>query len=351
MYTKHKSIANRYLYDPLNRLTVAHSGQRFYNGTRIATEIQNNRKTCFFEHEAVPLAELQLGEAVTLLATDQQASVLNNVSSALGQPQSYSPYGYHPTTNGLLNLQGFNGEQPDPMTGHYLLGQGYRAYNSQLMRFNSPDSLSPFGKGGLNTYMYCFGNPVKYSDPTGHAPFFKSVRSFFGRFSSSPVKGIKQPFTLVTANRYLLTSEKIPADYFPDAHILSLSGLSDSVGLNISKANRFSGKVNEYLDPVVAGSIANEKLIKMVAGFNSEYHNIIKRRGTFLRTREAVQWSGVLKLERKVSAAFNALDKGIYKDIIFSDLLPERQVTVMFIRDRSNAMRSRFERTTTIRQS
>ncbi len=54
------------------------------------------------------------------------------------------------------------------MTGYYLLGNGYRAFNPVLMRFNSPDSLSPFGKGGLNAYAYCAGDPVNRVDPTGH---------------------------------------------------------------------------------------------------------------------------------------------------------------------------------------
>ncbi|RMV69560.1 hypothetical protein ALP05_02115 [Pseudomonas caricapapayae] len=64
-------------------------------------------------------------------------------------------------------LPGFNGELLDSITGHYLLGNGYRAYNPVLMRFNSPDSLSPFGKGGLNAYAYCAGDPVNRSDPDG----------------------------------------------------------------------------------------------------------------------------------------------------------------------------------------
>ncbi|MCU6375056.1 hypothetical protein [Morganella morganii] len=35
------------------------------------------------------------------------------------------------------------------MSGSYHPGNGYRAYNPVLMRFNCPDSLSPFGGGGL----------------------------------------------------------------------------------------------------------------------------------------------------------------------------------------------------------
>ncbi|POQ04291.1 MULTISPECIES: RHS repeat-associated core domain-containing protein [Pseudomonas syringae group] len=65
------------------------------------------------------------------------------------------------------SLPVFNGELLDSITGHYLLGNGDRAYNPVLMRFNSPDSLSPFGKGGLNAYAYCGGDPVNRTDPDG----------------------------------------------------------------------------------------------------------------------------------------------------------------------------------------
>ncbi|OZY58229.1 hypothetical protein CJF39_16980, partial [Pseudomonas lundensis] len=59
MNSSRKYIANRYLYDPLDRLTGAHSSQRFYNGVRIATEIEEERITCFFEHEGMPLGMLR----------------------------------------------------------------------------------------------------------------------------------------------------------------------------------------------------------------------------------------------------------------------------------------------------
>ncbi|MEE1921319.1 RHS repeat-associated core domain-containing protein [Pseudomonas sp. 148P] len=64
---------------------------------------------------------------------------------------------------------GFDGQFLESRTGHYLLGNGYRGYNPVLMRFNQPDSWSPFGSGGLNPYQYCLGDPVNHRDPTGHA--------------------------------------------------------------------------------------------------------------------------------------------------------------------------------------
>jgi RHS repeat-associated protein len=108
-----------------------------------------------------------------LLATDQQRSVLH-ILNANSQPKPivYSPYGHRHPENGWLGLLGFNGERPDPVTGYYLLGNGYRAYNPVLMRFNSPDNMSPFGKGGFNSYGYCSSDPINQTDPTGHATKF-----------------------------------------------------------------------------------------------------------------------------------------------------------------------------------
>jgi len=63
---------------------------------------------------------------------------------------------------------GFNGETLDPVTGNYMLGNGYRAYNPTLIRFMSQDSLSPFAEAGINAYQYCSGDPINRSDPSGH---------------------------------------------------------------------------------------------------------------------------------------------------------------------------------------
>ncbi|WP_215796703.1 RHS repeat-associated core domain-containing protein [Paludibacterium yongneupense] len=68
----------------------------------------------------------------------------------------------------LAAIPGFNGERQDPAGTHYHLGNGYRAYSPTLMRFTCPDSLSPFGAGGINPYAYCDGDPINLADPSGH---------------------------------------------------------------------------------------------------------------------------------------------------------------------------------------
>lgn len=81
----------------------------------------------------------------------------------------YSPYGYSARATRDISLIGFNGE-PNDCTGFYLLGQGYRAYSPLLMRFLSPDTLSPFNAGGINAYAYCKADPINFADPTGEKP-------------------------------------------------------------------------------------------------------------------------------------------------------------------------------------
>jgi RHS repeat-associated protein len=63
---------------------------------------------------------------------------------------------------------GFTGAYLDVVTSAYPLGNGYRWYLPSLMRFNFPDDLSPFDAGGINPYVYCAGDPINRSDPTGH---------------------------------------------------------------------------------------------------------------------------------------------------------------------------------------
>jgi len=86
--------------------------------------------------------------------------------------------GYPATRCGAPGHLGYDGQYHERGTGWQLLGNGYRAYSATLMRFNSPDSLSPFGEGGINSYAYVGGDPVNKADPTWHFP--ASIGIFLG---------------------------------------------------------------------------------------------------------------------------------------------------------------------------
>jgi RHS repeat-associated protein len=179
MSTSSLKILCRYQYDPLDRLTGVGlleraSTQRFYQEYHLTTELGEQTQRTIIRHEARPLAQQQSTAGVTesrLFASDQAHSVLHTLAQTNPQQLTYTAYGHHPAESGLSRVLGFNGECPDAITGHYLLGQGTRSFNPVLMRFNSPDELSPFGKGGINPYTYCGGDPINFSDPTGNVKF------------------------------------------------------------------------------------------------------------------------------------------------------------------------------------
>jgi RHS repeat-associated protein len=113
--------------------------------------------------------------SIALLVTDQSTSVLCVPRIGFDHPAAYCPFGYHHLSVGISS--GFNGHIIEKLTANYLLGNGYRTYNPALRRFHRPDSLCPFGRGGLNSYAYCGAEPVNRSDPTGRAfSLFRSSR-------------------------------------------------------------------------------------------------------------------------------------------------------------------------------
>ncbi|MCD5974438.1 RHS repeat-associated core domain-containing protein [Pseudomonas quasicaspiana] len=177
-----------YRYDALDRLigvepVGAPASTRVYRDGRITTQLEGGQQHSLMESGGHVLAQsTHSGSTVvnSLLGCDQQGSVLQSVTGNQIQRSVYTPYGGGANEGGLQSLLGFNGEQPDPVTGCYLLGNGYRAYNPVLMRFHSPDTMSPFDSGGVNPYAYCVGDPVNMTDPTGHFSFKKFFKALLG---------------------------------------------------------------------------------------------------------------------------------------------------------------------------
>ncbi|PWB36048.1 hypothetical protein DCO48_00960 [Pseudomonas sp. SDI] len=170
-----KASGCRYRYNPLDQLTASERlglvTQRFYRAKQAVTELSATARRSLVQADNQLLALQQWGgasEGSALLASDGHRSVLH-AQGAVGQALSYSPYGYRWRTEAQGDLPGFNGEFPESVSGHYLLGD-YRLLNSAIMRFHSPDSLSPFRNGGLNPYAYALGDPINHVDPDGHKP-------------------------------------------------------------------------------------------------------------------------------------------------------------------------------------
>ncbi|MEG1040366.1 MAG: RHS repeat-associated core domain-containing protein, partial [Pseudomonas sp.] len=102
----------------------------------------------------------------TLLGHDAQGSARIEADNQVRYRQ-YSAHGSE-HKNAANSDYGFAGERREPLSGWYIPA-GYRPYDPLLMIFLSPDSESPFGRGGLNAYAYCAGDPVNRVDPDGHS--------------------------------------------------------------------------------------------------------------------------------------------------------------------------------------
>jgi RHS repeat-associated protein len=174
-------VITKFSYDALDRLVSSkpigeapiHS---FYNRDHLCTEQQGRRSFSVFRSTDNLHAQQKVEDdckCIALLATDLQRSILIEIDGTRYEPFAYSPYGYRHPVVVMNSLLAFNGEPPNDVTGHYLLGNGRRAFNPVLMRFNSPDRLSPFGRGGLNAFAYCKGDPINFNDPSGQ--FFQAI--------------------------------------------------------------------------------------------------------------------------------------------------------------------------------
>lgn len=161
-----------YRYDALNRIITqtlndADIRSLYYRDGELVNELTEldpgHYSLIKYGHDCLAVKK---GSSIILTATDALGSLLwSRDFSAERQLHQWEPYGAGRAPD---FLPGYTGERVDPVTGHYHLGNGYRAYSPALMRFTCPDSLSPFGAGGINPYAYCAGDPVNFSDPSGH---------------------------------------------------------------------------------------------------------------------------------------------------------------------------------------
>lgn len=221
----------------------------FYQEDKLASVRTDKYSRRIFRAPDLPLVEQQLTDKTTngLLATDQKGSVLRAKSVNDEETHTYSPYGQTSTLPALLTLLGFNGEAIEPSVNSYLLGSGHRIYNPSLMRFYSPDQLSPFAAGGINSYMYCNGDPIGKIDPSGRVPIFlkplsslyKGIKKrFFGRIPKSQ-RATSSPPQAATPNNRSTDSERTPDPFIQSMARHERADLHRRVRRDIAEAKAY----------------------------------------------------------------------------------------------------------------
>ncbi|WGV19274.1 RHS repeat-associated core domain-containing protein [Pseudomonas putida] len=163
-----------YRYDGHGKLLAVRHGteaeeRRHYEGYRVSSTLRDGLLTQYLCAGELPLGLQQSGtsnETRLYMANNSNSVLAECASDDTVHEANYSAYG-EAVDSQLLGMLGFNAEACERVLGWYLLGCGYRAYNTRLMRFQSPDNVDP-EVGGINPYVYCMDNPVMFQDPTGH---------------------------------------------------------------------------------------------------------------------------------------------------------------------------------------
>ncbi|CAI8881550.1 hypothetical protein EMIT0P4_320001 [Pseudomonas sp. IT-P4] len=245
-----------YRYDPLDTLSGVDNGngeqQRFYQGGELTSLKQGGNSTSFMRGDGVVLAEHQAGAGPKslMLVGDQKNTLLSEVASGSANHVAFTPYGHPSAQQPVSAGLGYSGEFSEPQTGWQLLGNGYRAYNPRLMKFHSPDSLSPFGEGGVNAYAYCEGEPVLSADPDGHSVFGSFLRMFRPTTTQALNKGVP------TA---LLKNSKDRAASVRPLSSKDVERLGKVVKLREQQRDKVASKIHKWLGESDDVKLYNEK--------------------------------------------------------------------------------------------
>jgi RHS repeat-associated protein len=200
---------------------------------------------------------------------------------------------------------GYNGERREGKTGRYMLGNGYRAFSPVLMRFNSPDSWSPFGDGGVNAYAYCEGDSVNNVDPSGHTIWGELLRVFKATTASKGANRIPQflvkkskssPQTLHTIeNKHVYRMQRVVKAYEAKATVASEKAKK-------AFADKFTGH-ESYI------KFLNDNSIDVVKKFNKAEWKLAGVKKADRYVRRNVGKAGITRpSERKIKAVAFAYD-------------------------------------------
>jgi hypothetical protein len=199
------------------------------------------------------------------------------------------------------------------------------------MRFNSPDSWSPFDRGGLNSYAYCAGNPVNWKDPTGHsvipAVFFDDVFMNLYKFMrgtnsvrfTNIVTSTEELFGGVAKIKMLASSKNTHPDAFI-ARVLSEQKkpayFSTEIPPDLATGLEYLHRANQHLRGTLDAITTNTGLLNPKKPFFKHLNEVeIRNLNTDLLTHKkelarVISHVSSLRIEgpSRVAAHFNAQD-------------------------------------------
>lgn len=271
----------------------------FYQGFSISTVTYNDKSTSIIRSDVSPIAERNLNSTPNepaLLSIDisnTPVSIARN-ENILGKV--FSAYGYSSAEHRERSLIGFAGET-SLATGKYLLGS-YRIFDPVLMRFHSPDNLSPFLAGSINCYGYCSGDPINNTDPTGHVKnplkllgklFTNKKRKPMNTDLSQSTPAIYQSSEYSQPSSFNPAFENIGKDILPSRYDLkaakSLSSINGAPEApTLEHMARYEPSAPMQVNTITGDNLKYLKRLEYLADFN--YGMMRQRRGEFTTIAE-----------------------------------------------------------------
>jgi RHS repeat-associated protein len=211
-------------------------------------------------------------------------SVVSDSTGAQIESIRYFPFGYN-RSGSVSTEKKFTGKRLDN-TGLYFYDARY--YDPIIGCFTSPDTASPglMNPQSFNKYSYCFNNPLKYNDPTGHWPNWHIIGQFFcgiGDAFVSTAKGVTQMIT-----NPVETAKAI--GYAVTHPVETIKAIASDYGEKASSVRGWGEIVGEVL--ITVATVEAGSFIKG-SGKVAEVANLLKGEvGGLGRVEQGIGWTG-----------------------------------------------------------
>ena len=180
--------------------------------------------------------------------------------------KSYDPYGEVIYSNGAATSYGFTGEAQDSTGMEYLRARYYNASTGTFMSRDTwdGDANQPMS---YNRWMYTYGNPVNYTDPSGNFRFIGCVVTADTKGANWPQKEIDD--RVDEAEKYVSKTSD-PMDTYTAAGIAVQCAGNDAWddynGTGIAQISKKQA-TTEYGKKITTKELKGWKIVEVVRGF------------------------------------------------------------------------------------